>query len=145
MTAGFNLQRFIDAQDRIYPSVLDELRSGAKRGHWMWFIFPQIQGLGSSAISQNYAIGSREEAQAYSEHPILGARLRECTQLVMAVEGSSAERVFPYPDNLKFRSCLTLFEQSATDPSTFQAALHKYFGGERDRLTLEILKGKANQ
>ena len=140
MTDVFHLQRFIDAQDRVYQTVLEELRVGDKRGHWMWFIFPQIRGLGGSATSQEYAISSRDEAKAYSEHPILGARLRECTRLLMAVEDRTAEQVFSYPDNLKFRSSLTLFEYSATEPGIFRAALLKYFGGKPDQLTLDILK-----
>ncbi|MFY4730278.1 DUF1810 domain-containing protein [Nitrospira sp. BLG_2] len=140
MTDIFNLQRFIEAQDPGYRSVLQELRAGHKRGHWMWYIFPQIQGLGESSMSQKYAISSQGEAKAYSEHPILGSRLRECTQLVMNVEGRTADQIFSYPDNLKFRSCMTLFERSATDSSIFRAALLKYFGGEPDQLTLKILE-----
>ena len=137
----FNLQRFIDAQERYYPSVLEELRAGEKRGHWMWYIFPQIQGLGESSLSREYAISSLEEAKTYSEHPTLGARLRECTQLVMAVDNRTAKQVFSCPDNLKFRSCMTLFALLATGgPSIFQAALLKYFDGEPDHLTLDILK-----
>ena len=140
MTDVFHLQRFIDAQDRVYQTVLEELRVGDKRGHWMWYVFPQIRGLGGSATSQEYAISSRDEAKAYLEHPILGARLRECTQLLMAVEDRTAEQVFSYPDNLKFRSSLTLFEYSATEPGIFRAALLRYFGGKPDQLTLDILK-----
>src|SRR5258708_1362475 len=107
MADVFNLQRFIDAQDQVYQLVLEELRVGDKRGHWMWYIFPQIQGLGGSATSQEYALSSRDEAKAYSEHPILGTRLRECIQLLMAVENRTVEQMFSYPDNLKLRSCLT--------------------------------------
>ena len=139
MTDTFNLQRFIKAQDQVYLSVLEELRDGYKRGHWMWYIFPQIQGLGGSAMSHKYAILSQDEAKAYSEHPILGSRLQECTQLVMAVEGRTAEQIFSYPDHLKFRSCMTLFERSATEPSIFRAALLRYFSGKPDNLTLDIL------
>lgn len=142
MTDTFNLQRFIEAQERVYGSVLQELRAGDKRGHWMWYIFPQIQGLGRSANSQEYAISSQDEARAYWDHPILGSRLKECTQLVMNVEGRTAEQIFPCPDNLKFRSCMTLFERSATDPTIFRAALLKYFGGKPDQVTLGILKGQ---
>ena len=140
MTDVFNLQRFIEAQDPDYGSVLRELRAGHKRSHWMWYIFPQIHGLGGSPMAQKYAISSQDEAKAYWEHPVLGSRLRECTQLAMNVEGRTVEQIFPYPDNLKFRSCMTLFERSATDPGIFQAALLKYFGGEPDPLTLKILK-----
>jgi uncharacterized protein (DUF1810 family) len=139
MTDTFNLQRFIEAQDPRYGSVLQELRAGHKRGHWMWYVFPQIQGLGESAMSRKYAISSQDEAKAYWEHPILGTRLRECTQLVMNVEGRTTEQIFSYPDNLKFHSCMTLFERSASDSTIFRAALLKYFGGEPDQSTLEIL------
>jgi uncharacterized protein (DUF1810 family) len=134
-----SLQRFIDAQARDYAPVLAELRSGRKRSHWIWYVFPQIAGLGSSAMSQRYAIASCEEARAYAEHPMLGARLRECTRLVLDIGGRTAEEIFPYPDDLKFRSCMTLFERCAADPSLFRAALDKYFGGQPDPLTLEIL------
>jgi uncharacterized protein (DUF1810 family) len=140
MSDIYDLRRFIEAQDQVYESVLNELRVGQKRGHWMWYIFPQIEGLGVSSMAQEYAISSQEEAEAYSEHPILGSRLRECTQLVMNVEGRSSEQIFHYLDNLKFRSCMTLFEHSATDCGIFRDALLKYFGGKRDQLTLDILK-----
>lgn len=140
MNNMYELQRFIEAQDQAYKSVLNELRVGQKRGHWMWYMFPQIRGLGITAMSQKYAIESQEEAEAYSEHPILGSRLRECTQLVMNVEGRRAEQIFHYPDNLKFRSCMTLFELSATDNGIFRDALLKYFDGKPDQLTLDILK-----
>ena len=140
MSDIYDLHRFIEAQDQVYASVLDELRAGRKRGHWMWYIFPQIEGLGGSAMAQKYAISSQAEAEAYLEHPILGSRLRECTQLVLAVEGRSAEDIFYYPDNLKFRSCMTLFEQAATDNKIFREALLKYFNGKPDQLTLDFLK-----
>lgn len=140
MTGTFNLHRFIEAQEGDYPSVLQELRAGQKRSDWMWYIFPQIEGLGESPMSKRYALSSQGEASAYSEHSVLGARLRECTQLVLNLEGRTAEQIFPYPDDLKFRSCMTLFERSTADPMIFRAAVLKYFGGERDRLTLDILK-----
>ncbi|MCI0666888.1 MAG: DUF1810 domain-containing protein [Methylococcaceae bacterium] len=140
MSEHYDLQRFIKAQDTVYESVVSELTAGQKRGHWMWYIFPQVQGLGSSSMAQKYAIASREEAKAYSEHPILGTRLRECTRLVMNIEGHSAEQIFQYPDHLKFRSCMTLFEHSATDHGIFRDALLKYFDGKPDRLTLDMLK-----
>ena len=139
MTGAFNPRRFVEAQDPVYQSVLEELRAGHKRSHWMWYVFPQIRGLGGSAMAREYAISSKDEARAYAEHPILGARLRECTQLVMAVDGRTAAQIFSYPDELKFRSCMTLFEQSATEPAMFRAALLKYFGGKPDQLTLDIL------
>jgi uncharacterized protein (DUF1810 family) len=140
MMDGYNLERFVEAQEPVYDSVLQELRAGQKRSHWMWYVFPQVRGLGVTAMSQRYAIGSLEEAAAYFEHPILGLRLRECTRLVMDVEGRSAEQIFGHPDNLKFRSCMTLFERSATDNAIFRNALLKYFGGQPDQLTLDLLK-----
>jgi uncharacterized protein (DUF1810 family) len=143
MADPFNLLRFVEAQERDYPAVLRELRAGQKRSHWIWYIFPQIEGLGSSPMSRTYAISSREEAKAYSEHLVLGARLRECTQLVMNVEGRTVGQIFPYPDNLKFRSCMTLFEQSVADPAIFRATLLKYFGGKGDQSTLDILERQA--
>ena len=136
----YDLRRFVEAQDQSYQSIVSQLRVGQKHGHWMWYTFPQIQGLGNSAMAQRYAITSPEEARAYLQHPILGYRLRECTQLVMDVEGSSAEQIFYYPDNLKFRSCMSLFDQSTNDDNIFRDALLKYFGGESDQRTLDILK-----
>ena len=139
MPARFDLQRFVDAQDPVYASVLEELGAGRKRGHWMWFVFPQVEGLGGSAMARAYAISSRAEAAAYAAHPTLGARLRECTQRVLAVNGRTAEEIFSYPDYLKFRSCMTLFEQCAAEPEVFRAALTKYFDGQPDPRTLDIL------
>jgi len=140
MKDEYNLQRFIEAQDQVYAAVLDELRTGGKRGHWMWYIFPQIKGLGHSVMAQRFAITSREEAKAYLEHPVLGSRLRECTRLVLNVEGRSAEQIFYYPDNLKFRSCMTLFMDATTGNNIFQEALLKYFEGQPDESTLDILR-----
>ncbi len=139
MPDSFDLHRFVEAQDRDYNSVLHELKSGRKRSHWIWYAFPQLAGLGSSAMSRKYAISSCEEARAYADHPVLGPRLRECTQLVLDVQGRTAEDIFPYPDDLKFRSCMTLFERCAADPALFRAALDKYFDGKPDPLTLGIL------
>ena len=139
MTDPFNLQRFIAAQAVVYHTVVEELRTGEKRTHWMWFIFPQIQGLGGSAMARQYAISSRDEARAYLDHPILGARLRECTQLVIDqrdLNGRTVHEIFSSPDDLKFRSCMTLFEAVAGSDSVFRTALVKYFRGERDGLTL---------
>ena len=135
----YRLERFVDAQNDVYDEVCAELRKGEKRGHWIWFIFPQIQGLGSSRTAAEFAISSREEAERYLEHPILGPRLRECTRLVTLVEGRSIQQIFPYPDYLKFRSSMTLFSQVAADNRIFVQALRKYFGGEFDPLTLERL------
>jgi uncharacterized protein (DUF1810 family) len=142
MVDTHDLQRFVEAQDPVYESVLEELRAGYKYGHWMWYIFPQIQGLGWSMMSKRYAISSKNEAEAYLEHPILGPRLRQCAQLVMNAEGHTIEEIFGYPDDLKFRSCMTLFAEVAGDADIFRAALRKYFDGELDPLTLDILKNK---
>ena len=119
--------------------MLAELRAGRKSSHWMWFVFPQIEGLGHSPTAQRFAIASRAEAESYLRHPILGARLRECTQLVNAVVGRSIEEIFGYPDHLKFRSCMTLFAHATTDNEVFLEALRKYFGGEDDPLTVDRL------
>jgi len=139
MTDNYNLHRFLDAQERVYDAVLDELRAGRKASHWIWFIFPQIAGLGHSGMAQQFAIASLDEAKAYLQHPVLGFRLHECTQLVLDVNGRSAEEIFGYPDNLKFRSCMTLFMAATTDNKIFKDALLKYFDGEPDTLTLDLL------
>ena len=139
MGAADNLHRFLAAQAPSYNTVLAELRAGRKSSHWIWFIFPQIAGLGHSAMAQQFAIASLDEAKAYLQHPVLGRRLRECTQIVLNVNGRSAEEIFPYPDNLKFRSCMTLFLTAATDNTLFKDALHKYFDGKPDQSTLDIL------
>lgn len=140
MSDIYNLQRFVEAQNQVYEKVLLELGSGQKIGHWMWYIFPQIKGLGVSTVAQRYAISCLHEAEAYIEHSVLGTRLRECTQLVINVEGRSAEQIFYYPDNLKFRSSMTLFMNSTKDNQIFKDALQKYFEGKPDQLTLGILK-----
>jgi len=134
-----HLQRFLDAQDPVLEQVCSELRAGRKRSHWMWFIFPQIQGLGYSPVARKFAIASLEEAKAYLEHPVLGARLRECCRLVNLVEGRSIEEILGYPDDLKFRSSMTLFAHATADNQIFQDALQKYFNSELDPLTLERL------
>lgn len=137
----YDLQRFVEAQNPVIEQVKDELRSGRKRGHWMWFVFPQMSGLGSSQMSQRYAIQSREEAEAYLAHPILGPRLRECTKIVNGIEGRSAHEIFGSPDNLKFRSSMTLFCEVAEDPTPFQTALERYYDGDRDAKTVRFLSG----
>jgi uncharacterized protein (DUF1810 family) len=137
MSDHFNLERFVSAQDPVYERVISELRHGRKAGHWMWFVFPQVSGLGGSSMSQTYAISSRSEAEAYLAHPILGPRLIECTRLVISVNGSSIQEIFGSIDTLKFRSSMTLFAEVASDPAVFQEALHKYFDGHRDQLTLD--------
>lgn len=135
-----NLARFITAQEPVYPTALAELKSGQKRTHWMWFIFPQVTGLGFSPTSQYYAIHSLEEAQQYLAHPILGARLRECAEALLAVEGHSASQIFGYPDDLKLKSSMTLFARVDDDPnSVFSRVLDKYYHGEQDSKTLNIL------
>jgi uncharacterized protein (DUF1810 family) len=133
------LERFVQAQAPIYEQALAELRAGRKQSHWMWFIFPQIQGLGQSAMSRSFAIQSLEEAQDYLAHPLLGRRLRECFEATMEVGDKSASEIFGSPDDLKFRSCLTLFAQAAPKDALFDGLLEKYFRGDRDEVTLEIL------
>lgn len=142
MSDPFHLQRFLAAQEGVYAEVVRELQAGRKRSHWMWFIFPQLHGLGASAMARRYGISSAAEARAYAAHPVLGARLRECTALTLQVEGRPIGQIFSYPDDLKFRSCMTLFAACAPDPALFQAALAKYFGGEPDPLTLAALEGE---
>jgi len=128
MTDLYDLERFFKAQDPVFDQVLAELRAGRKQSHWMWFVFPQLKGLGHSAMAIRYAISSQDEAEAYLQHPILGPRLRECTRLVNLIEGRSIEQIFGYPDYLKFRSCMTLFAQAVSDNQLFVSALQKYFG-----------------
>ena len=139
MNDPHQLQRFLDAQSSIYAQVLRELGEGRKRSHWMWFVFPQIEGLGHSSTARFYAIRSLQEAVAYLGHPVLGPRLLECTQLVTQVAGKDIYAILGSPDDMKFRSCMTLFERAATDKRPFEDALQKYFNGERDPLTLERL------
>jgi uncharacterized protein (DUF1810 family) len=145
MTALYDLERFIDAQNPVYARVLSELRAGLKQSHWMWFIFPQIEGLGYSAMAQRYAIVSLQEATDYLNHPLLGPRLRECTQLVSAVPDKSIESILGRPDNMKFHSSMTLFAQAAlfAHPSDenqeFVSAIRKYFNRRFDLATMERL------
>jgi uncharacterized protein (DUF1810 family) len=135
----YDLERFIQAQDPVYDEVCAELRNGRKQSHWMWFIFPQLRGLGHSPMAVTYGISSREEAEAYLKHPVLGPRLRECTRLVNLIEGRSIHQILGYPDDLKFKSSMSLFASIAPDEHVFKEALQKYFGGKLDRLTLERL------
>ena len=135
----FSLQRFVDAQKNIYSAVCSELQSGMKRSHWMWFIFPQIAGLGSSPTAQHFAISSLDEAKAYLRHPVLGPRLIESTDLVNQISGRSIHDIFGDPDDMKFRSSMTLFAKAASDNTAFRQALQKYFGGRDDNRTLELL------
>lgn len=136
-----DLNRFVDAQRSTYERALAELRSGRKRSHWMWYVFPQLAGLGRSAMSELYAIASAAQAEAYLGHPVLGPRLIECTAAVLELEGRSAHDIFGSPDDLKLRSCATLFEIVAEPESPFAKLLAKYFGGERDSETLRLLGG----
>jgi len=138
-TDPHGLQRFVDAQDAVYDEVRAELRAGRKRSHWMWFVFPQLEGLGGSPTARRYAIRSLAEARAYLAHPVLGSRLRECTRLVNAVGAQRIDDIFGYPDDLKFRSCMTLFA-AAGDDEAFRQALERHFGGSPDPLTLQRLE-----
>jgi len=144
MADSFNLERFVSAQAAVYPRIVEELQSGEKRGQWIWFIFPQMKGLGHSSQSEYYGIGSLEEAAAYLRHPVLGARLRQCARLVTLVEGRAISRILGYPDDLKFRSSMTLFaraaEEAGLDAADFNDALKKYFSGEGDPLTEAMLR-----
>ena len=135
----FDLDRFVQAQAGVYSEALAELRAGHKRTHWMWYIFPQIDGLGYSWTSKHYAIKSEAEARAYLDHAILGSRLRECTQTVLDVEGRSASDIFDPPDDLKLRSSMTLFARVSNPDSVFARVLAKYFHGRRDDKTLAIM------
>jgi uncharacterized protein (DUF1810 family) len=137
MSDQFDLQRFVDAQQPVFQTVLAELQAGQKHSHWMWFIFPQIAGLGHSAMARRFAIASLDEARAYLEHPLLGPRLRECSRLVAAVDGRAIEDIFGYPDHMKFHSSMTLFARAARDAAVFDECLRKYFGCEPDPATLD--------
>ncbi len=135
----YNLQRFVNAQEPVIANVLAELKQGRKHGHWIWFIFPQLKGLGRSSMSEFYGISSLDEAKAYLQHPVLGPRLLQCAKLVIEIQGVDAEDIFGEVDAMKFRSCMTLFAQAAPENRVFTNALEKYFGGERDDLTLSRL------
>jgi uncharacterized protein (DUF1810 family) len=137
----FGLERFVEAQEPAYARALAEIRAGDKRSHWMWFVFPQIAGLGSSSMAQRYAIGGLAEAQAYLGHPLLGPRLRECCEALLALSNRSAHDVFGSPDDWKLRSSMTLFARAAPPPSIFERVLDAYFAGQPDARTLEILGG----
>ena len=130
-----DLERFVEAQERVYESVLAELRSGRKTGHWIWYVFPQVAGLGSSAMSQRYAITSLAEAVAYLAHPVLGARLRECAGVVLDIKGRTAEEIFGSIDAVKLRSSMTLFHRAAPEESVFAQVLDRYYGGAADEAT----------
>ncbi|MCT7661936.1 DUF1810 domain-containing protein [Mycobacterium deserti] len=138
----FDLRRFLDAQNRVYDTVLAELRNGRKESHWIWFVFPQLKGLGRSPTALRFGISSAAEAQAYLRHEVLGARLRECTRLVAEIDGRSADDIFGWPDNLKVRSSMTLFARTAEDADVraeFRAVLDKFYDGAEDPLTVAEL------
>jgi len=135
----FDLKRFVDAQERVFGDVVDELRAGRKRSHWMWFVFPQLRGLGGSPTAVHYGIASLDEAGAYLRHPVLGPRLRECARLVNQVQGRTIGQIFGSPDDLKLCSSMTLFARATDDNQDFVAVLEKYYDGRRDELTLQRL------
>ncbi len=137
MDDPFMLERFVDAQNPVYDRVWAELQQGFKRSHWMWFIFPQIEGLGHSPLATKFAISSLEEAKAYLQHPILGSRLIHCTKLVCTTEGRTINEILGYPDDLKFRSSMTLFAHATPDNQVFEDALQKYFEGQYDPLSVD--------
>ena len=147
MDAPYDLQRFVDAQNPAYDEVCAELANGRKRSHWMWFVFPQIRGLGSSEMAMRYAISGPEEARAYLDHPVLGPRLQECARIVVDLKGRTIEAIFVYPDDLKFHSSMTLFDRAAAlfgeaeapSEGVFHKVLKKYFGGKADEATLARL------
>jgi len=135
----YNLERFVEAQAPLIEQIISELRAGRKMSHWMWFIFPQIRGLGRSETAIEYAISGLDEARAYLTHPVLGPRLKECTELVLRVENRPLAQILGSPDDMKFRSCMTLFAQVSADDDIFERALQKYFQGKADQLTLDRL------
>jgi uncharacterized protein (DUF1810 family) len=135
----YDLQRFVDAQEHVYGTVLEELRGGRKRSHWIWFVFPQLKGLGQSPTAVRFGISSLDEARAYLAHPVLGPRLRECTRLIARIEGRSVDDIFGWPDNLKVRSSMTLFVRATDDNAEFRAVLDKFYNGEYDPATVELL------
>ena len=141
MSDPFDLERFVQAQDPVLAQVRRELGEGRKRSHWMWFVFPQLRGLGHSAMAQHYGLGGIEQARAYLAHPVLGPRLLDCTALVNRVEGRSAHDIFGSPDDVKFRSSMTLFAAARPEEAAFREALERYFDGRPDPRTLELLGG----
>jgi uncharacterized protein (DUF1810 family) len=141
---AFDLERFADAQRDIYEQALSEIRGGRKQSHWMWFVFPQLAGLGSSPTSRFYAIENIDEARAYLGHPILGKRLAECAEVVLAIEGKSASEIFGSPDDMKLQSCMTLFALASRAGSIYERVLDKFFAGEQDRETIRLLEGSES-
>lgn len=143
-TDPYSLSRFVEAQDRVYEQALAELHAGRKRTHWMWYIFPQLEGLGHSPTAKHYAIKNAEEACAYLNHSLLGPRLLDCTRAVLSIEGKSASEIFGFPDDLKLKSCMTLFASVAEPNSPFEQVLRKYYGGMGDEKTLHLLERLAS-
>jgi uncharacterized protein (DUF1810 family) len=141
----YDLDRFVQAQADSYAEALAEVRAGAKRSHWMWYVFPQFDGLGSSSMARKYAIGSESEARAYLEHPVLGPRLLEIAAAVLRVEARTARQIFGGIDELKLRSCMTLYAAVSPPQSVFEQVLAKYFGGAPDARTLELLSKTARE
>lgn len=139
MSDGYNLNRFLVAQENDYDCALEEIRNGEKRSHWMWYIFPQLDGLGFSVTSRIYSIKSMDEAFTYLKHPILGKRLIDITNALLSVKGRSAESIFGFPDFMKIKSCMTLFEYESEENSIFKQVLDQYFGGEKDPKTLQLI------
>jgi len=139
MNAPYNIQRFIDAQESNYQSALAEIAAGQKRSHWMWYVFPQYDGLGFSSISKHYSIKSPAEARAYLNHPILGPRLRQCVDALLSVTGRSAHQIFGSPDDVKLKSSMTLFAHVSPEGSAFERTLDMYFEGQRDQKTIELV------
>jgi uncharacterized protein (DUF1810 family) len=140
MTDPYDQQRFVDAQSGVYDTAVAELRAGRKRTHWIWFIFPQLAGLGRSPTAARFAISSLDEARAYLAHEVLGPRLRECTQLVNTIRGRSVDDIFGWPDNLKVRSSMTLFAHATSDNEDFVAVFDTFYGGEEDPATVDLLQ-----
>jgi uncharacterized protein (DUF1810 family) len=138
-TDPYELSRFVDAQEECYATAVEELRSGAKQSHWMWFVFPQVAGLGFSSMAQQYAIRSRLEAEAYLAHPILGPRLTACAEALLGVHDRSAEQIMGFPDVLKLQSSMTLFSEVSSPGSVFERVLEKYYGGEKDKKTIRYI------
>ena len=142
-STSHGLERFVEAQDRVYAAVKEELAAGNKTSHWMWFVFPQLKALGRSSMAKHFGIESGGEALAYWQHPVLGKRLKECTELVLAAGGKTVHEIFDSPDDLKFRSCLTLFARVAPEEPVFSQALELFFGGQQDQMTLNLLQPGA--
>src|SRR4249919_3837520 len=138
-----DLNRFVEAQEHTFAQAVDELADGRKTSHWMWFVFPQLRGLGHSPTAIRFGIASLDEARAYLAHPLLGPRLKECTQLALRIDGRSISEILGSPDDMKSRSCMTLFDRAAAGETMFAEGLQKYFGGTPDARTLELLKDRS--